>query len=142
MGSYYRMISRRTRTVAGITVAFSNFHGKAPGLFSDSNRAWNTFCTKARTNADLMKAAGIEHVVMAQTITDMAEMAEEGVPVARWNGQTKMHDGFWDNNIIGHFRKERNRWVYHAITAPLEAEEEEWTPDNADYCDVGSRHHY
>lgn len=20
--------------------------------------------------------------------------------------------------------------------------EEEWTPDNADYCDVGSRHHY
>lgn len=23
-----------------------------------------------------------------------------------------------------------------------EEEEEEWTPDNADYCDVGSRHHY
>lgn len=21
-------------------------------------------------------------------------------------------------------------------------EEEEWTPDDADYCDVGSRHHY
>jgi hypothetical protein len=21
-------------------------------------------------------------------------------------------------------------------------EEEEWTPDNADYCDFGSRHHY
>jgi len=21
-------------------------------------------------------------------------------------------------------------------------DEEEWTPDNADYCDVGSRHHY
>jgi hypothetical protein len=20
--------------------------------------------------------------------------------------------------------------------------DEEWTPDNADYCDVGSRHHY
>lgn len=24
----------------------------------------------------------------------------------------------------------------------LYEEEEEWTPDNADYCDVGSRHHY
>ena len=23
-----------------------------------------------------------------------------------------------------------------------EEEEEEWTPDNADYCDPGSRHHY
>lgn len=23
-----------------------------------------------------------------------------------------------------------------------EEEEEEWTPDNADYCDKGSRHHY
>jgi len=23
-----------------------------------------------------------------------------------------------------------------------EADEEEWTPDNADYCDPGSRHHY
>lgn len=23
-----------------------------------------------------------------------------------------------------------------------EEEEEEWTPDNADYCDFGSRHHY
>ena len=23
-----------------------------------------------------------------------------------------------------------------------EDEEEEWTPDNADYCDFGSRHHY
>jgi hypothetical protein len=21
-------------------------------------------------------------------------------------------------------------------------EQEEWTPDNADYCDPGSRHHY
>ena len=25
---------------------------------------------------------------------------------------------------------------------PEEDEEEEWTPDNADYCDFGSRHHY
>ena len=23
-----------------------------------------------------------------------------------------------------------------------EEEEEEWTPDNADFCDPGSRHHY
>jgi hypothetical protein len=23
-----------------------------------------------------------------------------------------------------------------------EEDEEEWTPDNADYCDPGSRHHY
>jgi hypothetical protein len=23
-----------------------------------------------------------------------------------------------------------------------EDEEEEWTPDNADFCDPGSRHHY
>jgi hypothetical protein len=23
-----------------------------------------------------------------------------------------------------------------------EADEEEWTPDNADFCDPGSRHHY
>jgi hypothetical protein len=23
-----------------------------------------------------------------------------------------------------------------------EADDEEWTPDNADYCDPGSRHHY
>jgi hypothetical protein len=23
-----------------------------------------------------------------------------------------------------------------------EPEDEDWTPDNADYCDKGSRHHY
>ena len=27
-------------------------------------------------------------------------------------------------------------------TDQAEDEEEEWTPDNADFCDPGSRHHY
>jgi hypothetical protein len=27
-------------------------------------------------------------------------------------------------------------------TDQADEDEEEWTPDNADYCDPGSRHHY
>jgi len=30
--------------------------------------------------------------------------------------------------------------LFMLVTAP--EVEEEWTPENADYCDVGSRHHY
>jgi len=107
MGIYYRGISKRTRTVKGVTFAFTNFHGKAPVNRVEPNRAWNTFVTKSSKTADEM-ALKVNYVVMANTITEMAEYGE--TVIAAWNGQSTMDDHFWDTKAVGKVIKRGKRW--------------------------------
>ena len=96
---HYRGISKRIRNIAGLDIAFTRFHGKAPGLFAEGKytRGWNTFLTKSENTAEVMHGR-VQYVFMSDGI-------EHGTPVAKWNGQATMADGFWDKNIVGHVQK-------------------------------------
>lgn len=109
MGIYYSSISKRThKTSDGITFSFSNFYGKDPSMFSKS-KSWNSFATRALNTSAEMKERGIRFVVNAKNITEMNEHGQ--VSIAKWDGQALLHDGFWDNNIIGHLEKRGRSWV-------------------------------
>ena len=107
MGTYYRGISKRTLTVENEEIAFSNFHGKAPSLFSENTGAWNRFNTRSFNTADAM-IGRVHYVMMADSAKDMNELKE--VPVAKWNGAGLMHDGYWDNNIVGKLVRHGRKW--------------------------------
>ena len=66
--------------------------------------------------------------------TRLLEMMDEGLIDARavadmalsWLSESEVHEMMLANDLV----------------EDEDADEEEWTPDNADFCDPGSRHHY
>ncbi len=68
--------------------------------------------------------------------TRLLEMMDEGLVDARavadmalsWLSESEVHDMMLANDLVE--------------AEPEDEEEEEWTPDNADFNDKGSRHHY
>jgi hypothetical protein len=46
-----------------------------------------------------------------------------------WLSESSVHEMMLANDLVEDEEEEPE-------------EEEEWTPDNADFCDPGSRHHY
>ena len=119
MGNYFYSTSRRTKTVNGTKIAFSNFYGKAPGMFGP-NASWNRFRTRAEMSAIDNSDAGIEYVMQCAP-NEIA--SETSVPVAEWRGRALLDDGFWEKNIVGYVHR-RGRGRY----------ELEWKiPAEADY---------
>ena len=105
MGNYFYSISKRTKTVNGVKIAFSNFYGKLPGLFAQNTAGWERFVTRAETSAIDMADAGIEYVMMCSP----REIATyTSVPVAEWRGRALLDDGFWENNIVGYVHRRGN----------------------------------
>ena len=100
MGIYYSSISKRTKTIDGIKVAFKNFYGKRPVMwYTDTpNRSWNSFCTRAHNTAKEMKDT-VEYVMSAKDVSVIAECGY--VPIAKWNGRVMLDDRFWDDNTVG-----------------------------------------
>ena len=138
MGIYYSSISKRTVTLDGVEFAYSNFHGKQPGMFSDPCPAWERFLTRAENTAYAMKDK-VRFVIYCVP----GKLGRTGEHmIARWNGEELLHDGFWDNQYVGKLLKDNGRWHVEWRVDRSEDDEEEWTPENADYCDVGSIHHY
>lgn len=69
--------------------------------------------------------------------TRLLEMMDEGLVDARtvadmalsWLSESEVHDMMLANDLV-------------EAEAEDDEEEEEWTPENADFCDPGSIHHY
>jgi hypothetical protein len=101
VGNYFYSISRRSKTVNGVEIAFANFYGKPPGIFGP-NAAWNRFHARAELSAIYNADAGIEYVMMCAP----GELASETcVPVAEWRGRAMLDDGFWENNTVGYVHR-------------------------------------
>lgn len=100
MGIYYSAISKRTKMIDGIKVAFKNFYGKAPNRwYTDTpNREWNSFCTRAENTAKEMKGV-VKYVMSAKDASVIAECGY--VPIAKWDGDIMLHDRFWDDETVG-----------------------------------------
>jgi len=108
MGIYYRGISKRYKTVDGTNILFTNFWGKAPGLFCQNTGRWNAFLTRSENTALDLRESNYTYVM---NVKDNAELAECGeASVAVYSGQATMTDGFWDNNIVGKVKKVGGRW--------------------------------
>ena len=68
--------------------------------------------------------------------TRLLEMMDEGMIDPRtvadmalsWLSESEVHDMMLANDLVE--------------AEPEDEEEEEWTPENADFCDPGSIHHY
>jgi hypothetical protein len=58
-----------------------------------------------------------EGLIDPRTVADMA---------LSWLSESSVHEMMLANDLV----------------EDEDADEEEWTPDNADFCDPGSRHHY
>ena len=102
MGNYFYSISRRTKTVNGVDIAFSNFYGKWPGFFAQNTAGWERFVTRAEMSAIDNSDAGIEYVMQCAP----REIAKEtSVPVAEWRGRALLDDGFWEKNIVGYVHR-------------------------------------
>jgi len=98
MGVYYSSISKRTKNIDGIEVAFTNFYGKAPSVFAENTRRWNTFLTRAENTADEMKGK-VKYAIAAK---DTAEIREYGYcDLYKWSGEYLLHDNFKDKNWCG-----------------------------------------
>ena len=100
MGIYYSAISKRTKTIDGIKVAFKNFYGKRPIMwYNDTpNREWNSFCTRAESTAKEMKDV-VKYVMSAKDVSVITKCGY--VPIAKWDGDIFLHDGFWDDKTVG-----------------------------------------
>lgn len=108
MGIYYRGISKRFKTVDGANILFTNFWGKAPGLFCQNTGRWNAFLTRSENTALDLRECNYTYVM---NVKDNAELAEYGeADVAVYSGQATMTDSFWDNNIVGKVKKVGGRW--------------------------------
>ena len=110
MGVYYRAPSKRVMTANGANILYSNWYGKPPGIFAERTGKWDAFCTRAGNTAQwLTENTTYSYVMMAQ---DGAELREDGESaVAVWTGQSMLHDGFWDKNIVGKVKKVNGRWT-------------------------------
>lgn len=107
MGVYYSSISKRTKEIDGVEIAFTNFYGKAPPYFRESP-SWDRFCTRADNTAREMRGK-VEYVTTAHPVGSMGKYDE--FAVARWDGHYLLHDGFWDDNHVGVIRKVNGRWT-------------------------------
>lgn len=109
MGVYYRAPSKRVMTANGANILYSNWYGKAPGIFAENTSKWDAFCTRADNTArHLRENTRYTYIMMAQ---DGAELREDGESaVAIYSGQAMLHDGFWDKNIVGKVKKVGGRW--------------------------------
>lgn len=108
MGIYYSGISKRYKTVDGANILFSNFWGKAPGMFCENTGRWDAFLTRSENTALDLRECNYTYVMHAK---DNAELAKYGeADVAVWSGQATMTDGFWDNNVVGKVKKVGGRW--------------------------------
>jgi hypothetical protein len=65
--------------------------------------SYDQFVNRSDNNAKSNRDVAT-HVIMSNKIYD-------GVPVAKWNGQSIMDDWFWDKNIIGHLIFVNNEYV-------------------------------
>lgn len=108
MGVYYSSISKRTRMVEGVEIAYSNFYGKAPPYYVDNSKSWNSFCTRAFNTARAMKDK-VKYVMYgdAKTLSKYGE-----AELAEWNGTDLLHDGFWDAKRIGKVKRGPNGRYY------------------------------
>jgi len=109
MGIYYRSLSRQVLKTPTGDVHYTNFHGKAPGVFSENRGAWNRFLTRASKTADAFNDAP-RFVMMAENGANLREHGNHS-PVAYWSGGSTMADNFWDNRIVGHVEKVDGRWT-------------------------------
>jgi len=115
MGIYYSAISRRTTIIQGVEIAYTNFWGKAPSMFSGPNRFWESFCTRAANTRDLM----LEEYPYITLVTDarpgqLARYSEHAV--ARWHGQCLLDDAFWDTNTVARIlRTGHGRYILDQI---------------------------
>jgi hypothetical protein len=73
--------------------------------------------------------------------TRLIEMMDEGMIDARAVADMALS---WlsESDVKGMMQANDIPTTDQAEDEDEEADEEEWTPDNADYCDPGSRHHY
>jgi hypothetical protein len=58
-------------------------------------------------------------VTMAQTAKQVEEFGYS--PVAFWNGERLMHDGFWDDNAVGYLVKVEGRYKLQLDASRVEA---------------------
>jgi hypothetical protein len=80
---------------------------------------------------------GFNHRQTRPATNRLIDMMDEGLIDARavadmalsWLSESDVHEMMLANDLVEDEAEEPE-------------EEEEWTPDNADYCDPGSRHHY
>ena len=73
--------------------------------------------TKARPSTTRLLEMMDEGLIDPRTVADMA---------LSWLSESSVHEMMLANDLV----------------EDEDADEEEWTPDNADFCDPGSRHHY
>jgi hypothetical protein len=73
--------------------------------------------------------------------TRLIEMMDEGMIDARAVADMALS---WlsESDVKGMMQANDIPTTDQAEDEDEEADEEEWTPDNADFCDPGSRHHY
>jgi len=73
--------------------------------------------------------------------TRLIEMMDEGMIDARAVADMALS---WlsESDVKGMMQANDIPTTDQAVDEDEEADEEEWTPDNADFCDPGSRHHY
>jgi hypothetical protein len=80
---------------------------------------------------------GFDHRKVRPATNRLIDMMDEGLIDARavadmalsWLSEDDVHQMMLANDLV-------------EDDADEEPEDEEWTPENADYCDKGSRHHY
>jgi hypothetical protein len=80
---------------------------------------------------------GFDHRKVRPATNRLIDMMDEGLIDARavadmalsWLSEDDVHQMMLANDLV-------------EDEADEEPEDEEWTPENADYCDPGSRHHY
>ena len=122
MGIYYSSVSKQTRNIDGVDVAFSNFYGKAPSLFSNGPAVgrWEAFCTRASDAAADLRyhRPDVKYVVYAKS-SELAQCSES--VIAKWNGQNILDDSFWDNNSVGVVRR-KGRGKYEIEWYPQKEE--------------------
>ncbi len=110
MGIYYRGISVRHLRAGEDDILYTNFWGKAPGIFTENTGRWDAFLTRSGKAADKLAGPGWcpSYVAMCN---DGAELRKYGEAcVAVYNGQATMDDQFWDNNTVGTVKKVEGRW--------------------------------
>jgi hypothetical protein len=81
---------------------------------------------------------GFDHRKVRPATNKLIDMMDEGLIDARavadmalsWLSEDDVHQMMLANDLVDDEEDDEPE------------DDEEWTPDNADYCDKGSRHHY
>jgi hypothetical protein len=84
---------------------------------------------------------GFDHRKVRPETTRLIEMMDEGLLDARAVADMALS---WlsESDVKGMMQANDIPTTDQAEDDDEAAADEEWTPDNADYCDPGSRHHY